>query len=146
MKHRLLTQDMLRIRQIYFTPGCVMCRNYPIETPLHLFFMCPIAIHIWWEVSRDIGFQMFQLNEMMKDIFLCSWAPYVRDNNKYNTWITHFIMMSWEIWKEKNVRVFTRRERPLNTILQTITTEAKLYLQCCNWQKGGDVDSVFMRE
>jgi zinc-binding in reverse transcriptase len=50
---RLLTQQVLIRRKVsYSANGCVMCTNCPVESSLHLFFLCPYAISVWFHLQK----------------------------------------------------------------------------------------------
>ena len=107
LRGRTLTQDVLRKRRIHCTLGCVMCRNCPIESSLHLFFLCPYAVHVWYLVSSKLGFQLFRPGGTVESIWYNSLAAYKNSSNGDEiTWIMWFVCVAWTLWKERNERVF----------------------------------------
>lgn len=49
LKGKIPTHDMLRARGIHCEMPCPMCSNCPCESVLHLIFLCPFAVEVWFE-------------------------------------------------------------------------------------------------
>jgi zinc-binding in reverse transcriptase len=66
---KLLTQHMLRRRKIqHIQTGCLMCRQCPSKSTLHLFFLCPFAISLWMTLQQHYRFPMISPNPSMIQI------------------------------------------------------------------------------
>jgi hypothetical protein len=44
-----------------------------------------------------------------------------QNKQQFKNCLTHFILVTWEIWRERNAKCFTGIERPVQVILQRIT-------------------------
>lgn len=48
LKGKILTQDVMQYRKMGTDSGCMMCCNCPVESALHLIFLCPVATEVWF--------------------------------------------------------------------------------------------------
>lgn len=96
----------------------IMCQNCPIESALHLFFLCPYAMNVWWLICSKLGFQLFKPHDTVEQIRYESLAAYKNSSNGWvATWIMWFVCVTWFLWKERNERVFRGERRQPNYIL-----------------------------
>lgn len=51
LQEKILTRDQLRKRGMHIELACPVCNNCPVESIAHLFFLCPVAIEIWFHIS-----------------------------------------------------------------------------------------------
>lgn len=92
-----MTQEVMRVRNIAFLHGCVLCGQPVEETALHLFMQCPYALQVWNLVMTSTGNHMWQQGDSLPHIFLTN-IPHVQ----YGTWISHIIAGCYLIWRERN--------------------------------------------
>jgi hypothetical protein len=68
MRNKLLMQDTLCVRNISFVPCCVLCKNCPLETPLHLFFLYLVAAELWYDF-RHLNITILHITDFIQGIF-----------------------------------------------------------------------------
>lgn len=52
LQGKILTRDVLW-RGMNLAVHCEMCNNCPVESILHLLFLCPYAVTVWFEISSS---------------------------------------------------------------------------------------------
>lgn len=131
LRGRTLTQDVMRKRMIHCEFGCVLCLNCPIESALHLFFLCPYAVHVWFLVSAELGIKIFSPQGTVEQIWHESLKVYKQSSGgTAKNWIMWFVCVTWFLWKERNERIF-RGRRPPNIVADKILAEGRLWASYC---------------
>ncbi|WVZ67809.1 LOW QUALITY PROTEIN: hypothetical protein U9M48_016839 [Paspalum notatum var. saurae] len=106
---------------------CPLCRRAP-ESGIHLFAECRFTGRIWKELSSWTATQGLEPR---------NWRP---SGNSHHWWTSTdavpstskkglrslIILVCWEIWMERNNRIFNRSESPNGVVLQKIKDEAHL--------------------
>lgn len=99
------------------------CRN--LETAVHLFWECPIVLQVWKQASRWQGCSALDP---------ASWPPGYGTKQRWadiweKTKTIHqkgvkelMIIIVWEVWLERNRRIFTSKIAPVNAVIQFIRT------------------------
>ncbi|KAJ4768098.1 RNA-directed DNA polymerase (reverse transcriptase)-related family protein [Rhynchospora pubera] len=121
---RLLTQDQLLKRNIFCTPGCVLCTSNECETANHLFFNCDYSGTLW----RSLGFQLsgVRSDASLKENFLTVFEPAFGQRRRLVLISTNL----WAIWLERNNRTFRQLGRPLGPVQQWIISESTIFMKC----------------
>jgi hypothetical protein len=112
------TADRLAARNWPHEPTCALCR-VALESGLHLFVECRFTKRIWEEVAVWVaveGLKPSSWHWWEKLGFLS------RCNRKGIRSL--LILVNWEIWREKNARIFYRRFSSCQQIIAKIKSEA----------------------
>ena len=129
IQNRLWMADRLQARGWSNNVVCPLCRREP-ETVLHLLAHCRYSMRIREELAASIG---------LSGLFLPSWSQ----AESLHQWWTSLsavpchsrkgmcsmiILVSWEIWNERNARIFNHKELPHNQLLQKIKDESGMWI------------------
>ena len=129
MLGRILTADALLRRgweNDYFCPLCV--RN--LETPSHLLFECPWSKEIWGWVASMANMPALCPATWTGDTKFASWMQRcydVSEKNKKKGLLSLIHLITWELWKERNHRVFQRACMDVGDLRRIIRDEIKLW-------------------
>ena len=103
-----------------------------METADHLFVHCRYTIRIWGLVKDWLGLYSID-TQLWQPLSLSSWWLLMTgpssQNRKAVASIT--LLVSWEIWNERNARVFRHELAPVFVLLGKIKKEAR------NWVIAG---------
>lgn len=111
VQDRIWTADRLSSREWLHNPVCALCRRMP-KTGNHLFCEFRFTKHIWTEISTWIT---------VPALHPVNWD---HATSVHNWWSTRastpripgkglrslIILICWELWKERNARIFYRLE------------------------------------
>ena len=127
--NKCLTWDNIRKRGFHGPFVCVMCGDKE-EDSSHLFFRCSFALqiwHFWWGVWTTPCVHASSLIEFWQQMGRPpSMAPFLQE-----VWFVGPIFLLWQIWLERNQRIFRGEQRLVHQIWQRIlgmiqeTVEAK---------------------
>lgn len=96
---RLNTRNILRRRHYKLDNddyNCLLCQNPPEEDLIHLFFDCPFSARCW----RTLGISWPNSNCRLHKVHV---ARAVWDKPMF---LEIFTIAAWEIWKERNDKLF----------------------------------------
>uniref|UniRef100_J3M7K7 Histone H2A/H2B/H3 domain-containing protein n=1 Tax=Oryza brachyantha TaxID=4533 RepID=J3M7K7_ORYBR len=123
------TADRLQQRQWPNEYFCQLCfRN--LETAQHLFKDCPTTKTIWREILRKIKCANIDMNSTMQ---LDDWwtnAVSAQPKDLKGGTKTIITLISWEIWKERNNRVFNRKEATVRELVSRILDKITSWSTC----------------
>jgi hypothetical protein len=124
MQRRIFTADRLlrfRMPNQYF---CPLCRRN-LETPAHIFAECPWARQVW-ERSAAL-FRCPVIREPDGDDLALSWvvSKLVGADRRAASITT---LVAWEIWRERNRRVFCDKELSVSGLVHLISDEANSWV------------------
>lgn len=133
-KCRFFIWLLLQVRQWpneYFCQLCV--RN--LETANHLFVECPVVKSIWHRVGQWAGAPSMQpenweLVENVSEWFvqmMNSLQPTLKEGMR-----SLIMLTTWEIWRERNSRVFRKVGRQVQRIVESIIDEANTWAHAGN--------------
>ena len=60
LQGKVLTRDVLRRRGIQVERKCVLCSNCPVESGLHLFYLCPYTVEVWFHISNNLNIALIK--------------------------------------------------------------------------------------
>lgn len=134
MRNRIWTAAHLQLRQWPIEYFCQLCyRN--LETSTHLFMECPIARTIWasaatWASTPCLSPTSWEPSDSLKDWFinLSKAAP---SSSREGT-SSLFMLVCWEIWRERNRRIFRKECKSVPQILVLIQDEAAMWATAGN--------------
>ena len=129
VQNMLWTSDRLAIRGWPHQPTCQLCRCTP-ETARHILFECRYSKRVWAATSVWL-----KCPNLMQD--LGSGRPNVLEywNSVVNSACssrqglkTAIILITWEIWKERNARMFNNKFAMPSILVQKIKDEARNWI------------------
>lgn len=132
LQGKLLTKDILRRRGMDILVSCAMCMNCPVESTLHLLYLCPYAVSVWFEVSQLLNKTIMHPAMTVQQIWEASWqkAAQQGDTNR-KKWLLMFCCTSWEIWKQRNDAIFNDRRLPAKLLAGRCVQQMRLWIKYC---------------
>lgn len=130
VQHRLPTADVLSIRHMPNNHWCPLCTNNP-ETGLHLFLECAYTKRVWSAIAnwaRDTNLVPTQWTALGS---ILDWWMEIRlieqaSNRKGQE--TLIILTFWQIWKERNIRIFQHQRNEVPGMVAVIKEEAQAWI------------------
>ena len=128
-QNRLWTVDRLEKRGWQNQKICPLCCIID-ESAVHLLAHCRVTKRVWTEIQRwtQTNLQMIKWSgcDSVKQ-----WWNLVVDslNNPRIPLRTLVILVSWEIWCERNARIFWNTASPLASILAKIKEEGRAWVK-----------------
>ena len=129
IQNRVWTADRLEARRWPNQGTCTLCRLHA-ETGLHLFRDCRFTKRLWkeiatWTQNSNLHPSAWPHSETLENWWTAmSNAPSTRRKGLRSL----IILVCWEVWKERNSRVFEHTESTNFMVLQRIKDEARLWI------------------
>ena len=113
---------------------CLICRNCPRESALHLLFLCPYAVTVWNCTSMALGYQLMVPDISVQHIWASSCERLSRAGaNMKILWASAFYCTVWHVWKQRNEVVFG------GTLLPPMRLSERIVHECHMWKKFAQV-------
>ncbi|QHN76497.1 uncharacterized protein DS421_19g644380 [Arachis hypogaea] len=93
---------------------CVLC-NKESESVEHLFLRCDITWKVWCTWLRSFG-RAWVFPKTMKELFV-SWTGMNTKKQERKSWMIAFFAVIWNIWLERNTRVFNNKRADVESII-----------------------------
>ena len=126
VQNRLWTADRLAKRGWPHQPSCQLCRCSP-ETARHMLFECRYSKRIWsaaasWLSCPELLLSMGSGRPKVVDY----WQALARSPSSSPKGLkTAIMLITWEIWKERNERVFSKKSSLPVVVMHKIREVAK---------------------
>ncbi|GJY20908.1 putative reverse transcriptase zinc-binding domain-containing protein [Tanacetum coccineum] len=141
---KLKTQDNLRQRDVGSNANlnllrCPLCETQP-DSHDHLFFDCRFSLHVWEHLKHFSGISNipFKLNSIV-DFLIPSaklrWAMSVIAK-------LIFAASCYFIWQERNERLFRKKKRSHDQVIDVIKSNVRLKLLACRFKKSPHVQTL----
>jgi len=123
---KILTADKLIKRNWPCNPVCVLCGQEP-ETALHLCIKCPFALEVWEKVRTWTNNLVTPPSPDTQSIELW-WTSALQNKSKEDQRTIAGLLMyfTWNIWKERNRRIFEGKSAPALLVFQLTQDEMAL--------------------
>ena len=124
IRRRVWTADRLQRRGLPHPASCSFCGSVE-ENAQHLFMGCAVVNIIWGQILSWANIQ--RVTPSIQDN-LREWWVHTRvlftgtTRRKLDTMI---VLVAWEVWRERNRRVFDKIVKPINVLIEHIKNEAK---------------------
>ncbi|KAI5011998.1 hypothetical protein ZWY2020_024132 [Hordeum vulgare] len=126
MQRKILTTDVLLMRgwdNNYFCPLCIRS----LETTAHLLSECPWSKRVWNAIVVSARTPSLQPTSWINDKPLSMWfhdltTPDLETRHKKGVRALA-ILTCWEIWLERNRRIFKKTELPASALITRIRDE-----------------------
>lgn len=122
--NRLNTRGRLRRFGIVEETGYLLC-NDGEETVSHLFFQCEHSWFIWTSLMNKLGFDVMDLGHLEEDAMKIL-NKFKSKNQIFDVAYAVYTVSIYQIWQERNARVFNDRKIAREIRLQMIERE----IQC----------------
>jgi hypothetical protein len=128
LQNRLWTADRLRKHGWDNCGLCPLCKQIK-ENNNHLFVHCRFTIRVWELLKEWLGIQGLQPRHWADLSTQGWWSLLVDGTSPHRKGLASLALLTvWEIWKERNARVFEHKLSPFFVILDKIKCEARLWV------------------
>jgi hypothetical protein len=128
LQNRIWTADRLQARGWQNCDRCTLC-NQTLETVEHLFINCRYTARIWDTIKDWVGIPLIQPANWV-GLSIDSWWNLLAGGDtpcrKAVSSLT--LLITWEIWNERNARIFRNKHAPTQVVIEKIKTEARLWV------------------
>ena len=114
--------DRLQSRGWPHNPACVFCRRVS-ETGMHLFAECRFTKRIWADICTWLAEPSLHLINWKQTTSVHEWWSTLA-----KTQGSLVILVCWEVWMERNARIFNRTEAPSFMVTAKIKDEASMWI------------------
>jgi hypothetical protein len=134
LQNRIWTVARLQLKgwpNDYFCPLCI--RN--LETVSHLFQECSFSRALWDRVGSWIMEVQFRPTSWQQGTDMGTWFIDLGRNSsatRKKGIQSMTMLIIWEIWRERNNRIFNKTSRSVDQVFGTIQDEAKLWIWAGN--------------
>lgn len=128
LQNRVWTADRLQKRGWPNCGACQLCKREP-ESAAHILFKCRYSLRIWNSIITWLGITNVDTSswgnfETVKEW----WLSFIYINGKRRKSLGSLIMLvSWELWLERNARVFRNFSSLPSVVVAKIKGEAALW-------------------
>jgi hypothetical protein len=128
LRNRLSMADRLHKRGWYNCGLCPLCRQTK-ETNNHLFVYCRFTVRVWELLKDWLGLHGIHPRKWSGMCIQDWWYYLVEGANPHRKGLASLVMLTvWEIWKERNARVFRHKLSPSFVIYDNIKCEARFWV------------------
>ncbi|XP_016164945.1 uncharacterized protein LOC107607510 [Arachis ipaensis] len=111
---------------------CVLCNN-GVEFGHHLFLACDFSWQVWCAWLSFVGRQ-WSCSGTLKEHFQ-SWTELPNSKQERKRWMVSFCAIIWNIWLERNMRIFQNKRKGVDNIIHQSFMNFKEWLGvdpfCC---------------
>ncbi|GJQ97566.1 reverse transcriptase domain, reverse transcriptase zinc-binding domain protein [Tanacetum coccineum] len=137
IKRKLKTQDTLRQWDVSSNTDlnllkCPLCDMQP-DSHDHLFFECVFSLQVWEHVKRFTGIPNIPYNLSSIVDFLIPLAKMRSARSVIAKLI--FAASCYFIWQERNYRLFKKKKRSQDQVIDIIMSTVRLKLMTCRFKK-----------
>jgi hypothetical protein len=112
LQNRLSTTDRLRKHGWDNYGLCTLCKQTE-ETNTHLFVHCHYTVRIWELLKEWLGLHGIHPGQWAGATIQEWWSSVVEGPTTHQNGLASLAMLTvWEIWKERNARVFRNKLSP----------------------------------
>jgi hypothetical protein len=128
-QNRVWTSDRLARRDWDHSPSCPLCRT-TMETAHHLISDCCYTRRIWTQVAFWTGQPNLKPTEWIQSATPLEWWANITAtlDIPFKASSSLALLVTWEIWKERNDRIFNHRESSVATTLAKIRSESSIWI------------------
>jgi hypothetical protein len=129
IQNRIWTSDRLQARGWPNPQICPLCHLRP-ESGIHLFKDCRFTRRIWVEIACWLGNINLHPDAWVASDSVADWWSALDHTIcvAKQGLRSLIILVCWEVWKERNARIFEHFGTPNHLLLQKIKDEAQLWI------------------
>ena len=137
LQNRIWTADRLQKRGWPNCGNCPLC-NRVQESADHLLYKCRFTIRIWKEILAWCGMTSLTPAEWANEPCINIWWTNLalQKGKERKAMASMLMLVSWELWKERNARVFRHVHSPSFVVLNKIKDEARSWSLAGAWALG----------
>ena len=143
MNNRIWTTDRLHRHGWPNCNLCPLCQQVQ-ESAAHLLFQCRYTIRIWGMIKTWLVLHNVQPNDWIDMVSVKDWWSQnaTKQTPSRRPLVSLMMLISWEIWKERNARVFRNTAVPVGVLV------AKIKEECSLWSLAGakHLCNIMLRE
>ena len=129
IQNKILTSDNLALRGWPHQNSCALCSG-PLETGLHLCLTCPYAQVVWNQISTWENFNILQAAHPVQFDNIGKWwekaaRSVPKDKRRHFNGLIIYTM--WNIWKERNRRIFDQKFLTVKKVATRIKENLEVY-------------------
>ena len=129
VQEKILTVDNLQKRGWLHQEHCVLCDG-PLETGLHLALLCPFAKAVWNQVLVWEDFDTQIANTQPEPMHIDDWWD--KATQKVPKLLNVLIYTIWNIWKERNRRIFQNSSMDARQVASRAKEDIELHERVFN--------------
>ena len=127
---KILTEDRLQKRGYHGPSRCILCKDN-VECTRHLMLECKFASQIWTELLGNWN-SNFALPSSIPELF-ANWlnrylGPFPKNKVIKAAWSSLPKIICWQIWLERNRRIFRNKEKDVKFVGVKIKCQLKDFL------------------
>lgn len=116
-----------------FDIGCQMCQRCPSESALHLIFLCPNSIQVWYEIAVKVGYRLMAPDTNIEvSMAQIETTCKIKGENQIQRMVLVILMCLLDICKSQNEKYFSGRLTNSLVLADQIVEEGHLWLKFCN--------------
>lgn len=132
LKGKILTRDVMLRRVMNYGRHCSMCNNCPTESILHVLYLCPYAVAVWFYVAQLLNRPLMSPAGTVEGIWEKSWGMVNYSGGmSRKEWASRFICTIWFIWKQCNKVVFGEQQVSAQVLAGRCFQEMRMWLSFC---------------
>ncbi|CAL4948729.1 unnamed protein product [Urochloa decumbens] len=124
---RIWTADRRKRRGLDAHDKCFLCDQVD-ETANHLIVSCPVAREVWWRV---LSWAKCSCTFLAGEAGIQEWWEHllsIQPHQRRKGVSTLFMITGWQLWKERNARLFDRTASSTSVVVSRIQQEADLWI------------------
>jgi hypothetical protein len=125
-QNRIWTADRLAKRGWPNCGACPLC-NQCLESVDHLLVHCRVSLRLWDKAKESFDIHSINTNAWAGLTFT-EWWTLISSGQNRKGMTSLAMLIIWEIWNERNDRVFKNKRATSQVIFERITKEAKLWV------------------
>lgn len=134
LKNRILTHEVMLRRNMTCSLPCVLCGNCPIESAMHIFYLCPYAVHVWFLLGRRTGFNIRILGMDLETTWIRTLNSLRHQGGVWKEQGAPLLLCTlWMVWKTRNARIFSDERMPPQVLMDQIWQEWQMWIKHCWW-------------
>lgn len=131
LQEKILTADRLQERNWSCNPVCPLCSSAP-ESALHICLQCPFTQQVWALVEQWTSHFVLKPDAASSELEAW-WLMSLQhvDAKQRRSKVALMLYTLWNLWKERNRRIFEGSQAQPATMLQLIKDEVLLRVKAC---------------
>jgi hypothetical protein len=127
-QNRIWTADRLQKRGWPNCGLCPLCKQ-TMETANHLFIHCRFSTRLWEKVAEWLHNSVIQPGDWVGLSIELWWRNMTNSQMPNRKALSSLALLdTWELWNERNARVFNNKHATVAVILEKIKNEARLWV------------------
>ena len=138
---RCNTADVLAKKGWPHDSACTLCAG-PMEDAAHLLASCPFSVQIWQGFLRRCNLSL-GLAPSATTTSLMIWSDHsygMFPAKERKAWSSLVQLVWWNLWIERNARIFRNQRSPVVALIAKIVEEAAVWSRAGRWRANSLLD------